>query len=807
MLTDKTARLSLYFLVLTVAAALLLWRWPSTRFDASVLSMLPHHSVKALPQALESGLLERLERQVIVVLGGPQVSVTEARALSHELEASSYFAQVQGELSADLLRAYAQTLYQYRHAFVTSDLLAALKQGTRNRYVLAQLFSPFAGVSAAEIINDPFLVVRNFQLAQLNNNHSKLHLQDGFLQAQDEHGNSYYFIRAELKHAAFSLDANAKIANFFQHLTQEYQDQGLTLLTRGTVFYSHAAAQQAQHDVTLLGSITVCLVLALIMAIFRSPLPVALVLISSATGALTALAATIIIFGGIHLITLTLAVSIVGVSVDYSLYYLTARLAAPPSKSPLDTLQQVQPAILWALVATLISYAALAVAPFPGIRQMAVFAVFGLSGACLTVLCLHPILATYLKPRPLQGRKLLQRCINFYTQRRLRRNALPLILLALGAIGLTRFQAQDDVSAFQQLPEQLLAADQRITALTGQSPEQKWLCVFAPSSAQVLSGLEQIRPVLNKAQQDGLISSYQTMPLTSAQTQLEQSAALNAALPQLATELRAAGLEQELTAYPDSVLSLEDYLHSPLALGFELLCLEQDGMWGILIALHDITDGATLEQQVNAALQAPTSTTMASTATATDTATSTSTATATASATDIATVTTITTTTATAQIALIDRKAAFDELFAFYREVISWALFGAVLVITLGFVVAKGLKQGLFELMPALISLVFAVGASSLLGFAFTFFSLLSLVLVLGIGLNYALFFTKTAAAADTTMLAVTLAMLTTLLTLGVLVFSHTAVIRSFGVTLVCGLSCAFILAPLLIKLGAHDES
>ena len=780
MLTDKTARLSLYFLVLVIASTLLLWRWPSARFDASVLSLLPHHSVKALPQALEDGLLDRLERQVIVLLGGPQVSGSEARALSHKLETSSYFAQVQGELSAQLLHSYGQTLYQHRNAFVTADLLAALKQGTRSSYVLAQLFSPFAGVSAAEIINDPFLVVRNFQLEMLNNSHSKLLLKDGFLQTQDEQGNSYYFIRAELKQAAFSLDTNAQIANFFQQLTQEYQERGLTLLTRGTVFYSHAASQQAQHDVTILGSITVCLVFTLIMAIFRSPLPVALVLISSATGALTALAATITIFGGIHLITLTLAVSIVGVSVDYSLYYLTARLSAPQTKSPLYTLHQVQPAILWALGATLISYTALAIAPFPGIRQMAVFAVFGLSGACLTVLCLHSILATYLKPRPLPGRQFLQSSINFYTKRSMRRRALPLIMLTLGAIGLTRFQTQDDVSAFQQLPKQLLAADQRITALTGQSPEQKWLCVFAPSAAQVLSGLDQIRPVLNKAQQEGLISSYQTLPLTSASVQLEHSVALNAALPQLATELHAAGLVQELTPYPDKVLSLEDYLQSPLALGFELLCLEQDGTWGILIALHDLTDDASLEQQVSAALHAPTnSNTNISNATATT----------------------------TAQIALIDRKAAFDELFAFYREVISWALLGAVVVITLGFIVSKGFKQGLFELMPALISLVFAVGVSSLLGFAFTFFSLLSLVLVLGIGLNYALFFTKTTAAADTTMLAVTLAMLTTLLTLGVLVFSQTAVIRSFGMTLICGLSCAFILAPLLIKSRAPHEA
>ena len=745
-------RLLLYFIVVLSSIGLLLWQWPQARFDASVLSMLPSHSVKALPQELEDGLLERLDRQVILVLGGKSVTAAHASALVKELEASGYFALVQGQLSPKFMQAYGDALYQHRAALVTTELKQSLVDGTRVAQVLAQIFSPFAGVSSQEIIHDPFLVIRDFQMKMLGNSGSKLQLKDGWLVAQDAQQVTYYFIRAELKNAAFSLSDNAQIVQLIQELEQGASAQGLTLLSRGTVFYSHAAAEQAKSDVTLLGSITVILVFALISAIFRSLLPVALVLISSLSGALIALAGTITIFGGIHLITLTLAISIVGVSVDYSLYYLTARMSAQPQEHALTTLKVVQPAIIWALVATLISYAALALAPFPGIRQMAVFAVLGLSGACFTVLTFHPILAARIKPSPqLPGERLLNRCITFYTRNSFWRMGLPSFFLGFSVTGiLLSFNPQDDVASFQQLPAHLVAADHEITELTGQSPEQKWLCVFSGDPEQVLRGLDQVRPALNQAQQQGLISSYQTLPLASDTEQMKNAQLLNATLPKLTQALREAGLTQELTSYHGTSLSLEEYLQSPLALGFDLLC--------VLIALHDLKDARALEAQVAAALAGP------------------------------------------AQVALIDRKAAFDELFSFYRTVISWALLGALGIIALIFIGQKGVKQGLYEFMPALISLLCAVGGSSLFGYDFNFFSLLSLVLVLGIGINYALFFTKSSARADTTLLAVTLAMLTTLLTLGVLAFSHTAVIRTFGVTLIFGLSCAFLLAPLLIN-------
>ncbi|MCN2807062.1 hypothetical protein MLI15_25385, partial [Escherichia coli] len=82
-------------------------------------------------------------------------------------------------------------------------------------------------------------------------------------------------------------------------------------------------------------------------------------------------------------------------------------------------------------------------------------------------------------------------------------------------------------------------------------------------------------------------------------------------------------------------------------------------------------------------------------------------------------------------------------------------------------------------------------------GQAVNLFSLLALVLVLGIGINYTLFFSNPRGTPLTSLLAIALAMLTTLLTLGMLVFSATQAISSFGIVLVSGIFTAFLLSPL----------
>ena len=103
----------------------------------------------------------------------------------------------------------------------------------------------------------------------------------------------------------------------------------------------------------------------------------------------------------------------------------------------------------------------------------------------------------------------------------------------------------------------------------------------------------------------------------------------------------------------------------------------------------------------------------------------------------------------------------------------------------------------LISLVPSVLSLSCGLAALAVAGHSVNLFSLLALVLVLGIGINYTLFFSNPRGTPLTSLLAVTLAMMTTLLTLGMLVFSVTQAISSFGIVLVSGIFTAFLLSPL----------
>lgn len=126
-------------------------------------------------------------------------------------------------------------------------------------------------------------------------------------------------------------------------------------------------------------------------------------------------------------------------------------------------------------------------------------------------------------------------------------------------------------------------------------------------------------------------------------------------------------------------------------------------------------------------------------------------------------------------------------MFALYRYVLTGLLLVALAVIACGAIARLGWRKGLISLVPSVLSL----GC----GLAVNLFSMLALVL--GICINYTLFFSNPRGTPLTSLLAITLAMLTTLLTLGMLVFSATQAISSFGIVLVSGIFTAFLLSPL----------
>ena len=608
-------------------------------------------------------------------------------------------------------------------------------------------------MSGKELQNDPLMLMRGAQLA-LAKNSQKMQLMDGWLVTKDAAGNYWYLLHGELAGSSFDMQQTHQLVTTLNALQQTLKSQypQVQLLSRGTVFYSDYASQQAKNDISTLGVATVLGVILLIVSVFRSVRPLLLSLLSIAIGALAGTVVTLLLFGELHLMTLVMSMSIIGISADYTIYYLTERMVHGAEHSPWQSLAKVRNALLLALLTTVVAYLFMMLAPFPGIRQMAVFAAAGLSASCLTVMFWHPWLCRGMPVRPVPLSGMMQRWLNAWRDGKALSVGLPVALALLSAIGIASLRVDDDIARLQALPQDILAQEKTITALTGQNVDQKWFVVYGASAQETLERLEAFTPALAQAQKAGELTRWRTLPLNSLARQNSDLHLLRNAAPTVMKMLQSTGLktsEPNLNAMP---VSVEAWLASPASEGWRLLWLTlPDGKSGVLVPVDGVRNSAALGEL---AARHP-------------------------------------------GVVWVDRKASFDSLFALYRSLLTGLLGVALAVIACGAMLRLGWRKGLVALVPSVLSLAGGLAALAMTGHPVNLFSLLALVLVLGIGINYTLFFSNPRGTPLTSMLAITLAMMTTLLTLGMLVFSTTQAISSFGIVLVSGIFTAFLLAPL----------
>ena len=729
---------------------------PQARLNSSVLAMLPKQTLGAIPPSLNDGFMQRLDRQMVwLVSPGKQPDPTVARDWLTLLQKSQALAEVKGPMDAESQQAWGTFFWQHRNGLVDDVTRTRLQNGgeAQAQWILSQLYSAFSGVSGKELQNDPLMLMRGSQLAMAKNG-QRLRLMDGWLVTQDQQGNYWYLLHGELAGSSFDMQQTHTLVTTLATLEKTLKSHypHAQLLSRGTAFYSDYASQQAKRDISTLGVATLLGVILLIVAVFRSLRPLLLCVLSIGTGALAGTVVTLLAFGELHLMTLVMSMSIIGISADYTLYYLTERMVHGEATSPWQSLTKVRNALLLALLTTVAAYLILMLAPFPSIRQMALFAAVGLSASCLTVIFWHPWLCRGLPVRPVPAMVLMLRWLAAWRRNKKLSVGLPVALALFSLAGLATLRVDDDISQLQALPQHILAQEKAITALTGQSVDQKWFVVYGKSAQQTLARLERFTPALEQAKKEGWLGGYRTIPLNSLARQQQDLALLKNAAPAVAKALQNAGIttiNPDLSAMP---VTVDDWLASPASEGWRLLWLTlADGESGVLVPAEAVKNSAALN-----ALS-----------------------------------------TKYTGVAWVDRKSSFDELFALYRHILTGLLLVALAVIACGAVVRLGWRKGLISLVPSVLSLGCGLAVLSLGGHTVNLFSLLALVLVLGIGINYTLFFSNPRGTPLTSFLAITLAMLTTLLTLGMLVFSATQAISSFGIVLVSGIFTAFLLSPL----------
>ena len=722
--------------------------------ETDLLAMLPETEQNPVAEdAIKSLTRTTSERVILLVRGGDEKAGKDAALLlAKGLTEADAFADVQSVLPPMDPSAVGRFYAPYRFRMAPMELPAQTPAALAD-HLLARLATPgFTGLSPAL---DPLGSLGGF-LSRLPFSSMRLEVRDDLLAIPSPEG-LHILVSAGLKGSAFDPEVQDRTLAALKAAEARTRAAypSVSILRTGVVLYAADARKSAEREMNLISLLSMLAIFALYVAVFRSLRHFLLGLACVGAGLIAAVAVCLLVFGKLHLLTLVCGSSVLGVSVDYSVLYFAHHLGAGKRWEPRQALARLMPALLLGLGTTMLGYAALLAAPFPGLRQIAVFSVVGLAGAFLTVVWVLPDwLSAPMARRPVlmgQCRRLLTAARGWSNHRLLPWLAVTaLVILAFGAaLG----RVDDDVRGLILPSKALLKDEAKIQELTGLSNAGAFFLVEGNSEGEVLAREESLTARLRA---EGMTAVQALSSFVPSPGRQEANLAANRAAAPLLQEAMvkagfrpevAAGLRADLDAPP---LTVDRLFETTFSAPFRMLWLGRTRR-GVASVVYPTgsPDGAALRR---AAAGLP-------------------------------------------GVALVDKPQSVSALLGHFRRLAGWALAGAVLLVGLVLAATYGARSGLRMLAPSVAGMLAALAAGALLGVPVTLFTVMALILVLGFGVDYTVFLKAGDAAGPSALLGVGLASYGTLISYGALALSHTPSLRGFGLTLALGVLVSTLLS------------
>ena len=704
-----------------------------------------------------------LARRFVVLVSHQDGARARARAaeLTKALEQTGLVGPIGEDFSPDQLRKLGTLYFPHRAGLLSpadrEALLANRGQELAER-ALAQIAGP-GGIADARLLKtDPFLLLPSFLLS-LPFPATRLTLDDGMLSRQDETG-THILLPAKLLADPFDLKVQeAIVAAINRYEAALGASERPTIRRLGAVFFAEAGARKAIDESTWLAALSLAGTILLVLLVFRGMRPLLHNLMVIAAGVICGLSTCLLVFGEVHVAVLLFGVGLVGIAADYGFYY-TATAFSAGEKTPGERLREILPGLSMALLIAVLGYGALALAPFPGLRQIAVFSAIGLIGSCLTTVLWLPLLQARRAPRHApQTLHVVAGLARLWTDARWRALRLGfcgcLALIVLTGFG--RIGFDDDIRKLQPLDASLSAEQAVIAALTGLNLTTQYLLIEAESDERALQIEEQIAPTLGEWQKSGLIGAAQSpaayVPSPARQDDNRSLQREKLVEPFLEQLLEALGLQAEdVVAAPEGALGLAAALDNRSIPFLNELVLAP--------GLHVVTlQGVSGSEGIRRGIAG------------------------------------------TAGVKFADPTADLSALLGLYRvralALLALSVAGIFVLATWRY----GLLGAVRALAPSLTALAVAPCALALLGYPLTFFTVMAMVLLLSFTMDYSVFCAEARAEDQPiALLAVWMAALATVLSFGVLALSSTPAVASFGLTILLGVSLAGLLAPVAAR-------
>lgn len=580
----------------------------------------------------------------------------------------------------------------------------------------------------------------------------------------------------ETKAAGFDADAQEAIqqdirASFQRVLNESSPSAGL--LMSGPGVFAVEIQRTIEREVWWLSTVATTLVLLFLYVSYRSLTLVLLSLIPLSSGILAGMVAVNGWFGFVHGITLGFGITLLGVVDDYPIHlfsHLTQRDTAQ------GTMRAIWPTMRLGVLTTAIGFSSLLLAGFPGLAQLGLFALAGLGTAALVTRWVLPVcIPAGFVPREIQSD--LPGVMAHLSKAKV---VVP-VAVVLATIVLIWSDTplwEEDLAKISPVSEEKKQLDQQLRGEIGAPDVRDLLVIEAATQEDLLQRSEMVMPMLDRLRDAGAVAGYDLasryVPSQHVQRQRQQ------ALPEpalLESRLREAlkGLPFAPGLFAPFLAGIEAARSQPLVerasfqgmslgLKIEALMVEHHGRWLAVAPLRGVVDRQGLKATVAGWGEAA--------------------------------------------VAYVDLKEESNRLMTEYRDrtvqLLGWGAVALAVALGIGL---KSLPQLWRVLAPIVASLIVVTGIVNLSGESLSFFHVATLLLVIGLGLDYALFFNRPEGQGEErrrTIFGVLVCSTTTILVFGVLAFSKIPVLHAIGLTAACGSLCCLLFAGFLAEQDSH---
>ncbi len=767
------------------------------KMDSDLYSILPDSNEIKNLSAAEKVLSARNMRNITVLVGHENFDVARnaAVALDSMFKGDSSFEETRLFVNENAMNEMREFFFKHRYTLQGRAVREMLAKGDfeslKNR-ALQKIYGSFSMADLNHLDEDPFLLgdaafenfVQNSPMSL-----SRFAIRDGVLYATDSNA-TYVMWSAVLSEKVPSISSEDHVVARLNHVLDSLKmaQPGLLVAKSGVPFHSFESSDRAKSEIAWISGVSIVLILLLLLYVFRSPVPILATLSTIAVGIFTALAFTWFVFGNVHVFTFVFGTSVIGVSIDYAVHFFVHRKAGV-----LNVRSNIIKGLLLGFLTTELSYVALTFADFSLLRQMAVFSMAGLLSSFLTItllfhaafenaICSGEGSAAKSVPANLPTR-LPTVFLNAYAKLPKWGVRLMFVLFVLALLpGLKQLHVHTDIGNFYTMNDEIKASEALSSKLNNLGVAPSYFIVEGEQDYILLENEELLTERLNQAEKEGLVKSYLAVSNiippknyrikyyktfwnlifgkgTLLKSFLKDSSVL--IKPNVRDYLNDIGIENDSAFVASLNLSnnltkirfLEnDSFPQSLRSILQILWIGHvgDKYYSAVLPLHvsDKFDAQKIAEGLP-------------------------------------------------NVYAVNKMQNINNALTKISHV-SLKLVGvAYAVVFLILVFVYKFKDAVRIIRAPVLASFFASSVFGYAGIDFNFFAIVGVILTLGIGIDYALFFKEGGRSNLTTALAIMLSAATTLISFGGLVCSAFVPVHTFGLAVLLGISCCFLLSPL----------